>query len=65
MRTAFEKGYNVITLTDCCAAGSPEGHKAAVEGTYTLFSKPVTKDEFVEMLNKAPVEAGQTSEEEK
>jgi ureidoacrylate peracid hydrolase len=24
MRTAYEKGYNVITLTDCCAATSPE-----------------------------------------
>ena len=34
MRTAYEKGFNVITVTDCCAATSEEGHKAAVGGTF-------------------------------
>ena len=29
MRTACEKGFNVITVTDCCAATSEEGRAAA------------------------------------
>merc|ERR1712048_355473 len=32
MRTACEKGFNVITLSDCTAATSREAQKAAVEG---------------------------------
>lgn len=51
MRTAYEKGYNVITLKDCTAATSAEGQTAAVDGTYNLFSQPMTKDEFVALLN--------------
>ena len=46
MRTAYEKGYNVITLTDCCSAMSTEAHNAATEGSYRFFSSPVTKEEF-------------------
>merc|ERR1712118_209049 len=34
MRTAFEKGFNVVTVTDCCAATSEEGQKGATEGTF-------------------------------
>merc|ERR1711918_246792 len=34
MRTAYEKGFNVITLTDCCATVSEEGQKAATAGTF-------------------------------
>lgn len=49
MRTAFEKGFHVITLTDCCAATSSEGHSAATAGTFGMFSAPMTKDEFVGM----------------
>merc|ERR1719444_149871 len=45
MRTAFEKGYNVVTLTDCMAAGM-DGHKAATEGTFGMFSSPMTCAEF-------------------
>ena len=52
MRTAYEKGFNVITLTDCTAATSDEGQKAAVNGTYGMFSSPMTKDEFLAKLNE-------------
>ena len=51
MRTAFEKGFNVITLTDCMAATSVAGHKAATEGTFGMFSTPMTADEFSAQLN--------------
>merc|ERR1719274_453561 len=33
MRTACEKGFNVVTLTDCCATVAQEGHDAAVGGS--------------------------------
>merc|ERR1711918_178119 len=46
MRTACEKGYNVVTLTDCCATVSEEGHKAAVDGTFGMFSTPMTVEAF-------------------
>ena len=50
MRTACEKGFNVITLKDCSATTSSEGHKGATEGTWGMFSTPMTKDEFVAAL---------------
>jgi len=50
MRTAYEKGYNVITLTDCTATTSAEGFKAATEGTYGMFSKPMNSEEFSNLL---------------
>lgn len=56
MRTAFEKGYNVVTLTDCTAATSLAGHAAAAgpEGTWGMFSTRMTKDEFVDALHAQP-----------
>ena len=50
MRTAYEKGFNVITLKDCCATQSTEAHLAATEGTFNLFSSPMNKDDFVKMI---------------
>lgn len=50
MRTAYEKGYHVITLTDCCAATSQEAHDAAVTHTFPMFSIPLTHDQFVAKL---------------
>ena len=52
MRTAYEKGFNVVTLTDCCAAMSPEGQKGATEGTFGMFSTPMTAGAFKEALAK-------------
>ena len=46
MRTACEKGYNVVTLTDCCATTSKEGHDAATTGTFGMFSSPMTAADF-------------------
>ena len=50
MRTAYEKGFNVVTLTDCTAATSEGGQAGATEGTYGMFSTPMKKDEFVAKL---------------
>lgn len=50
MRTAYEKGFNTITLTDCTSTTSSEGQQAATTGTYGMFSKPMTADEFMATL---------------
>ena len=51
MRTAYEKGFNTITLTDCCATTSAEGHRGATEGTFGMFSSPMTGEEFLKKIN--------------
>lgn len=50
MRTAYEKGFNVITLTDCTAATSEYEQEAACTKTYPMFSHPMTHDEFLGVL---------------
>ncbi len=46
MRTGYEKGYQVITLSDCVAATSPEEHDNAIKFDYPMFSTPMSADEF-------------------
>ncbi|MDX6546793.1 MAG: hypothetical protein QOG33_343 [Gaiellales bacterium] len=55
MRTAYEKGYDVITLTDCTAATSPEEQSAAIAQDYPMFSQPMTSGQVVEVLQGAAV----------
>lgn len=50
MRTAYEKGFNVFTLTDCVAATSEEEQKTAIEKDYPMFSHPVKHTEFLSIL---------------
>ena len=38
-------------LTDCCATTSAEGHKGATEGTFGMFSSPMTGEEFLKKIN--------------
>jgi len=42
VRSAFEKGYNVIGLTDGSACNSMHQHLAATEGTFKMFGTPLT-----------------------
>jgi nicotinamidase-related amidase len=51
MRTAYEKGFNVFTLTDCVAATSEEEHRVAIEKDYPMFSRPVDHHEFLSYLS--------------
>merc|ERR1712060_626629 len=55
MRTAYEKGFNVVTLTDCTATTSAEGQKAATEGTFGMFSKPMTAEEIIIQFNATQI----------
>ena len=41
MRSAYENGYRVITLTDCTAATSQEEHDNALTFDFPMFSHPV------------------------
>ena len=50
MRTGYEKGYDVVTLTDCTAALSEEEQRMAVDKNYPMFSKPMTHDAFLSAL---------------
>ena len=59
MRSAYEKGFEVITITDCLGATSMEEHENAIKYDYPMFSKPMTSGEFAEAL--AGAESGDTS----
>lgn len=51
MRSAYENGFEVITLTDCMAATSSEEHHNAIKYDFPMFSKPMTSGEFIAALN--------------
>ena len=51
MRTGYEKGYQVYTLTDCLAATSQDEHDNAISKDYPMFSRPVTSTDFVAALD--------------
>jgi nicotinamidase-related amidase len=50
MRSAYERGYEVITLTDCTATLSPEEQRFAIEKNFPMFSHPLTHNAFIEQL---------------
>lgn len=50
MRTAYENGYNVITLTDCCAGLSIDEHNNAIEKDFPMFSQPMKSNEFMKVV---------------
>jgi nicotinamidase-related amidase len=56
MREACEKGYNVVTLTDCVGTTSVAGYKAAVEITYPFFSTPMNGHSFLANIKEARAE---------
>ncbi len=54
MRTAYDQGLEVYTLTDCSATLGDEQQRTAIELDWPMFSKPVTHDEFLKALDMAP-----------
>lgn len=50
MRSAYERGYRVVTLTDCTATLSPEEQDAAVARNFPMFSRPLTHQAFLAEL---------------
>jgi nicotinamidase-related amidase len=57
MRTGYEKGYHVITLSDCLAATSAEEHQNAIQFDYPMFSEVMTAEAFTEELQAAAMAA--------
>ena len=50
MRSAYENGYRVITLTDCTAATSAEEHDNAIAYNYPMFSLPMESAQVIAAL---------------
>ncbi|MFE3204777.1 cysteine hydrolase family protein [Embleya sp. NPDC055664] len=50
MRTGYENGFRVITLSDCVAATSQEEHENAITYDYPMFSLPLTSAEVIARL---------------
>jgi nicotinamidase-related amidase len=50
MRSAYENGYRVITLTDCTAATSAEEHDNAIAYDFPMFSMPTESAAVSEAL---------------
>ncbi|MGB0099488.1 MAG: cysteine hydrolase [Nocardioides sp.] len=51
MRTGYENGYQVITLSDCVAATSQAEHDNALAYDYPMFSTPVTAADVIAALS--------------
>jgi nicotinamidase-related amidase len=52
MRSGYENGYQVVTLSDCVAATSIEEHENALKYDYPMFSQPMTSTEFIAELSE-------------
>ena len=57
MRSAYEKGFEVITLTDAVGATSQAEHDNAITFDYPMFSKPMSTQDFIGSLNSESVAA--------
>lgn len=52
MRQAYDKRFNVFTITDATATVDLDKHEQTVGQNYQLFSKPLSAQEFIQMFNK-------------
>ena len=54
VRSGYEKGYDVVTLTDCTATFSEEQQHAAEQFTLPMFSQTLKHTAFLHALNAIP-----------
>jgi ureidoacrylate peracid hydrolase len=54
-RTGYDKGYDVVTLTDCTATIGEKEQRAAVENNFWMFSRPRKHLEFLAELESHAV----------
>jgi len=52
MRAAYERGYKVYTLKDCCAATSVAAHTNSFEHNFVLFSHVTESAEIIAAVSK-------------
>ncbi len=50
MRSAYERGFEVVTLTDCTATVSAEAQSMAITHDFGMFSHPMTHTAFMEQF---------------
>jgi nicotinamidase-related amidase len=50
MRSAYERGFDVVTLKDCTATLSQAAQDAALAHSFEVFSHPMNHDEFLKRL---------------
>ena len=50
MRTAYDKGYKVYAISDCCATVGEEEQLASIANNWPMFSIPLTTDELLDQL---------------
>jgi ureidoacrylate peracid hydrolase len=50
MRSGYENGYRVITLSDCVAATSKEEQENALQYDFPMFSQPMVSTDFIAEL---------------
>jgi nicotinamidase-related amidase len=50
-RAAYDRGYNVVSVTDAMADGDPEAHRHAVEKQLVKIGETVTTDELLVRLS--------------
>jgi nicotinamidase-related amidase len=51
MRTAYEHGFEVVTLIDCTAATSADEHRNALKYDFPMFSTPMASKEFIAQVS--------------
>ena len=56
MRSAYERGFDVVTLKDCTATLSQEAQSAALNHNFGMFSRPINHDEFLKGWPEGPLE---------
>src|ERR1700704_1405227 len=54
MRSAYERGFDVVTLKDCTATLSQAAQDAALAHSFGVFSHPMNHDEFLKRLAPRP-----------
>jgi nicotinamidase-related amidase len=55
MRSAYERGFDVITLKDCTATVNQEAQDMAFAHNFGMFSRPMTHGELLDQLVGATV----------
>jgi biuret amidohydrolase len=55
MRSAYERGYHVVTLVDCTATLSEMEQRVATEKDFPMFSRPMTHGAFLAELSSNAV----------
>jgi nicotinamidase-related amidase len=66
MRSAYEHGFDVVTLTDCTATLSQEAQTMALTHNFGMFSRPMNHDAFLKLLAQGePVSEGQATRKQR